>query len=298
MRGLAPRLIGQTITHVTVRRRVLRFPLPECFAERLQGGTIERLGRRAKYLLVFLAAQLPSRRQETEDCLILHLGMSGTLRFAPTNNGPYDAHPLAKEMFVHPRTHLGAHDHVSFHLSGGQTLIFNDPRRFGMMDVCPAHNLDGHPWLHKLGVEPMDKTFSAACLAAQFKDTTTNLKAALLDQRRIAGLGNIYVSEALHQAGLLPSRKAGTLVLNTGEPSAALKRLAKAISQVLQRAIDAGGSTLRDHHQVNGALGYFQHQFQVYNREGKPCLRVGCTGTITRAVQNGRASFFCAQCQM
>lgn len=278
-RGLSPAMEGAVIAAVEARRPDLRFPFPAQFAERLAGRRVVALGRLAKYLLGHL---------DGPDVLVMHLGMSGSYRIEDAFVGD----------FAHPRNKDPKHDHVVFHLKdarGDRAVIYNDPRRFGFMDLVPAADLATHPLFARLGIEPLGNELSGAWLAAAFRDKRTPLKAALLDQRLIAGLGNIYVAEALWRAGLSPERAAGTLA----EPAlvANADRLAVAIREVLTEAIAVGGSTLRDHAQADGTLGYFQHSFRVYDRAGEPCRTPGCAGTIHRTVQSGRSSFWCASCQ-
>jgi formamidopyrimidine-DNA glycosylase len=280
-RGLAPALVGKRFTRVETRRGDLRVPFPDRFAERLTGRRIEALTRRAKYLLAAL---------DGGETLVMHLGMSGSFRVE--RDGETLAPPFHNE-----RPKLAAHDHVVFALDSGARVVYNDPRRFGSMILAPTRGLAEHPLFRDLGVEPLSAEFDAARLAALFAGARTPLKSALLDQKRIAGLGNIYVCEALHRARLSPLREAGTLVDAKGAPTRSAAALAKAIREVLEEAIEAGGSTLRDHRQADGALGYFQHAFAVYDREGAACPRPRCRGTIVRIVQNGRSSFYCPACQ-
>jgi formamidopyrimidine-DNA glycosylase len=269
--GLAPFLVGSRILHVDLRRKDLRFPFPEDFANRLAGRRIVALTRRAKYLL----GQL-----DDDQVLISHLGMSGSFRL---EDGPVGA-------FKYPRNKNPAHDHVAFTLETGR-MIYNDPRRFGFMALSGSDELADHPWFIGLGVEPLSNDFNGQALARLFAGKSAPLKAALLDQRNIAGLGNIYVCEALHRAGLSPMRPAGSLTAEASET------LARAVRTVLQEAIEAGGSSLRDHRQADGSLGYFQHNFRVYDREGQACVSRTCRGLIVRRTQNGRSSFYCPSCQ-
>ena len=275
-RGLAPAMEGRRILEVEARRPDLRFPFPERFAERLTGRTIASLGRRAKYLLADL---------DDGETLVMHLGMSGSFRVE--TGGGADA-PGA---FHHPRSKAEAHDHVAFRLEGGATVTYNDPRRFGFMALIPRAGLEAHPLFRHVGLEPLGNALDGARLKALFGTKKTSLKAALLDQRLIAGLGNIYVCEALHRSHLSPLRAAGSL------SAAEAERLAADIRTVLEEAIASGGSTLRDFAHADGALGYFQHAFRVYDREGQPCLTPGCGGVVERVVQTGRSTFFCARCQ-
>lgn len=270
------------IERVEARRPDLRFPLPDRFAERLGGRTVTGLGRRAKYLLADLDDGM---------VLIMHLGMSGSFRVSLAGE-----EALPGE-FHHPRTKIAAHDHVVFTLSGGATVTYNDPRRFGFMLLVPRAGIETHPMFADLGAEPAGNAFDAAYLAARLAGRTMPLKAALLDQRIVAGLGNIYVCEALHRARLSPMRAAGTLATPAGGPNARAVRLVEAIRAVIGEAIEAGGSSLRDHVRADGSLGYFQHAFRVYDREGAPCPTPGCRGTVTRIVQSGRSTFLCPRCQ-
>ena len=281
-RGLAPVMEGRVIEEVEARRPDLRFPFPERFAERLKGRRVVSLGRRAKYLIADL---------DDGETLVMHLGMSGSFRI---ELGEDEAAPGA---FHHPRSKAAAHDHVAFRLSGGASITYNDPRRFGFMALIPRAGLEAHPLFRHVGVEPLGNGLDAALLAKLFAGKQTSLKAALLDQRLIAGLGNIYVCEALHRSRLSPTRAAGTIARKDGGPTERAKVLAPAIRAVLEEAIAAGGSTLRDFSHADGALGYFQHSFRVYDREDEPCPTPGCRGVVKRIVQTGRSTFFCPECQ-
>lgn len=282
-RGLRPVMEGARILTAEVRRADLRFPFPERFAERLAGRTVTSLGRRSKYLLADL---------DGDDVVIMHLGMSGSFRIAQAaSSGDVVGD------FHHERSRDAAHDHVVLSLSSGATVTYNDPRRFGFMLMTPRANLAEHPLMAKLGVEPTGNDLSAEHLAAAFRGKAAPLKAALLDQSIVAGLGNIYVCEALHRAGLSPQRAAGTLVTKGGDPTVRLERLVPIIREVIAEAIAAGGSSLRDHAQPSGELGYFQHSFHVYDREGEACRRCGDAHTVRRIVQSGRSTFYCAACQ-
>jgi formamidopyrimidine-DNA glycosylase len=281
-RGLQPAMEGARIDRLELRRPDLRFPFGADFAARLQGQVITSLGRRAKYLLADL---------ESGDVLLMHLGMSGSFRVVS------DEANVMPGAFHHPRSDERAHDHVVFHMSTGTSVIYNDPRRFGFMKVFSRSDIEQEPFLMDLGPEPLGNEFDAAMLAAAVAGRKTSLKAALLDQRVVAGLGNIYVCEALFRSQLSPRRLAATLSTKKGAPTDRAARLVGAIHDVLNLAIKAGGSSLRDHRQTSGELGYFQHSFQVYDREGEPCKTDGCEGVVKRFVQNGRSTFWCPRCQ-
>ena len=264
--GLADVLEGRRLHRVQAMRPDLRFPLPENFEGRLSGRQVEKLARRGKYLLIHLQERLT---------LIAHLGMSGRFRIFNTSPPP-----------------LERHDHVVFEAEGGISVRFNDPRRFGFMDLADTDTLAGHKMLKNMGPEPLANDFNGPVLAAALKGRKSPIKAALLDQSVIAGMGNIYVSEALFRAGLSPKRKSGTVQGGRAE------NLARAIRDVLNEAIAAGGSSLRDHRQPSGELGYFQHSFAVYGGTGQPCPGCTCdltrTGGIRRITQSGRSTFYCA----
>ncbi|ABS65257.1 formamidopyrimidine-DNA glycosylase [Parvibaculum lavamentivorans DS-1] len=281
-RGLAPALEGRRIVHVTQRRPDLRFPLPELFAKRLTGRRVIRLERRAKYILVYME---PAKSGGAEDVLIMHLGMSG--RF--TVHGPSGS--SAPGLF-----HLGmpggeTHDHIVFDMEDGTRVVYADHRRFGFMDLVAEPELASSRHLAALGPEPLGNEFSALVLAERLKGRRAPIKSALLDQRTVAGLGNIYVCEALYRAGISPLRTAASI------GPARVERLTAAIRAVLQDAIAAGGSTLRDYAATDGELGYFQHAFAVYGREGEACSKPGCGGTVRRIVQSARSTFYCPACQ-
>ncbi len=280
-RGLAPALEGAIIARVEQRRPDLRFPFPERFAERLAGRRVAALRRRAKYLLAEL---------DDGATLLMHLGMSGSFRIE-------GGEPLAADSFHYERSKDAAHDHVVLHLRGGTRIVYNDPRRFGFMLLIGPEDLAAHPLLAALGLEPTGNELAAEALAQRFAGRAAPLKAILGDQTIIAGLGNIYVCEALWRAGLSPRRAAGTLVRGDGMPTARLVRLVEAVRAVIAEAIEAGGSSLRDYVQADGSLGYFQHRFAVYGREHEPCLKPACRGTIRRIVQSGRSTFYCPDCQ-
>ena len=280
-RGLAPAMEGRVIERLELRRADLRFPFPEDFARAVEGKRISALGRRAKYLLIDLDDGMT---------IVAHLGMSGSYRVEANGvaETPGDFHL--------PRNAAATHDHVVFHLGDGR-VIYNDPRRFGFMKLLARTGLDADPSFIGLGPEPTGNSLDAEFLATRFAGKTQSVKAALLDQRNIAGLGNIYVCEALWRAQLSPFRAAGHLVTPTGKPRDGLKRLVPAIREVIAEAIEAGGSTLRDHRKTDGTLGYFQHSFSVYDRTGASCRHEDCNGTVARAVQTGRSTFYCPACQ-
>jgi formamidopyrimidine-DNA glycosylase len=281
-RGLEPAMDGARFAKVEVRRPDLRWPLPKDFAARLQGKTVTGLGRRAKYLLADLSSG---------DVLLMHLGMSGSFHvFAESGDKK-----LAR--YYHERDKHTTHDHVVFHMSSGAIVTFNDPRRFGSMKIVKRDKLDEEPLLSRLGPEPLGNAFDAAMLAAACAGKKTSLKAALSDQRVVAGLGNIYVCEALHRALLSPKRLASTIAGKSGVPNERAERLVDAIKAVLNAAIKDGGSSLRDHRLTDGDLGMFQHHFRVYDREGQRCVTPRCPGTVKRIVQNGRSTFYCPVCQ-
>jgi formamidopyrimidine-DNA glycosylase len=277
-RGLAPAMEGERFKAVEVRRGDLRWPLPNDFAQRLEGQRVEGLGRRAKYLTADLSSG---------EVLLMHLGMSGSFRVGK------DAKP---GVYYHERSKSTAHDHVVFHMSNGATITFNDPRRFGSMKLVPRAKLEDEPLLRALGPEPLGNEFDAAMLAKACAGKKTSLKAALSDQRVVAGLGNIYVCEALFRARLSPKRRASTIADRNGKPNERAAALVDAIKAVLMDAIKAGGSSLRDHRRADGSLGDFQHNFLVYDREGQPCPG-GCKGVVKRIVQAGRSTFYCPGCQ-
>jgi formamidopyrimidine-DNA glycosylase len=276
-RGLQPVMEGARFTKVEAHRGDLRWPLAKDFVARLEGKRVEGLGRRAKYLLADLSSG---------EVLIMHLGMSGSFRVGK------DAKP---GVYYHERSKSTAHDHVVFHMSNGNTVTFNDPRRFGSMKLTPRAKLEHEPLLRNLGPEPLGNEFDAAMLAKACAGKKTSLKAALSDQRVVAGLGNIYVCEALFRARLSPKRRASTIADRNGKPNERANALVEAIKAVLNDAIKAGGSSLRDHRRADGSLGDFQHNFQVYDREGEPCPH--CKGKVKRIVQTGRSTFYCPSCQ-
>jgi formamidopyrimidine-DNA glycosylase len=278
-RGLEPVLVGNAFARVEQRRADLRFPLPENFGTRLSGRRIEALDRRAKYLLA---------RLDDGEVLVMHLGMTG--RFSIDHaNGPSGA--------VQAQRKVPKHEHIVFHLGDGTAVRYSDTRRFGLMDLIRSERLDMHALFKGLGIEPLSSGFTPEWLAGRLKGKATSIKAALLDQKLIAGLGNIYVCEALHRAGIWPIKLVGTLATKSGKPTKKTEALVAAIKAVLSEAIKAGGSSLRDYQRADGRLGRFQHRFKTYNREGKPCPRKGCGGTVRRIVQGGRSTFYCPTCQ-
>ncbi|MEO0633777.1 MAG: bifunctional DNA-formamidopyrimidine glycosylase/DNA-(apurinic or apyrimidinic site) lyase [Pseudomonadota bacterium] len=271
-RGLLPAMEGVRIAQADVNRPDLRWPFPDRMAQRLTGARVDRLRRRSKYILGDL---------DTGETLLIHLGMSGRM----TVSGD----PLGQ--FVHDHPAAEKHDHVVFHMENGARITFNDPRRFGAMDLMDTAAQDAHKLLAVLGPEPLGNAFNEAYLVAAFEGKNTPVKSALLDQRIVAGLGNIYVCEALFRAGISPTRKAGRIATQR------VAALVPIIRDVLAEAIEAGGSSLRDFRQADGELGYFQHRFDVYGREGAPCRTPGCTRHVARIVQSGRSSFYCPACQ-
>jgi formamidopyrimidine-DNA glycosylase len=288
-RGLEAAMDGERITRVEVRRPDLRWPLAKDFAQRLQGKQVTGIGRRAKYLLVDLSSG---------DVLLMHLGMSGSFHVFLGPEQRQDQHQDTRlGRYYHERSKHLAHDHVVFHLKSGAIVTFNDPRRFGSMKIVARQKLDDEPLLSRLGPEPLGNAFDAAALARACKGKKTTLKAALSDQRVVAGLGNIYVCEALHRALLSPKRIAATIASKSGAPNERAERLVDGIKAVLSDAIEAGGSSLRDHKRPDGDLGYFQHHFRVYDREGERCVTPRCPGIVKRMVQNGRSTFSCPVCQ-
>ncbi|HEV8034677.1 bifunctional DNA-formamidopyrimidine glycosylase/DNA-(apurinic or apyrimidinic site) lyase [Yoonia sp.] len=270
--GIAPVMEGRVIARAEVNRPDLRWPFPERMAERLTGQRVLGLRRRSKYILVDL---------ESAETLLIHLGMSGRMLVSGQMIGE----------FHHPHPAPAKHDHVVFHMENGARITFNDARRFGAMDLMQTARQDDHWLIRDLGPEPLGNAFNETYLVERLKGRNTPIKSALLDQRIVSGLGNIYVCEVLFRAGIHPARKAGRI------SAARAASLVPLIRDVLSEAIAAGGSSLRHYRQSDGELGYFQHVFQVYDRAGKPCVTHGCDKTITRIVQSGRSSFFCPQCQ-
>jgi formamidopyrimidine-DNA glycosylase len=275
-RGLAPVLEHAKIAHVLARRRDLRFPLPDDFKGRLEGATVEALDRRAKYLLA---------RLDTGETLVMHLGMTG--RFDIETLGI----STTPGVFAHPAPQGAKHAHVVFDTEAGARITYTDARRFGFMGLAATAHLEKHPWFKGMGPEPLGPSLTPAYLAGALKGRSQAIKTLLLDQRIVAGLGNIYVCEALHRAHIGPFKPGGQI------PKAKLSALIDTIRLVLEEAIEAGGSTLRDFAAADGALGYFQHRFRAYGREDEPCLTPRCRGVIARAVQGGRSTFHCPACQ-
>lgn len=290
-------MVGRMFKRVETRRPDLRFPLPERMAERLQGRTLEHLGRRSKYLI---------GRVSGGEVLIMHLGMSGrfTVMTSPRparNEGKGRRIAKARDRvlgeFVHETGAAPRHDHVVFDMSGGTRVTYNDPRRFGFMVMVPETEFETHALIRDLGPEPLGNAMTATYLARRAMGRKADLKSFLMDQRNVAGLGNIYVAEALFRAELSPNRAASCLADQNGRPTARAERLVPAIRQVLEDAIAAGGSTLRDYRAADGELGYFQHQFLVYGRAGEACARPGCQGIVRRSIHGGRSTFHCSKCQ-
>lgn len=270
--GMEPAVTGAKIVRVEIRRPDLRWPFPKRMSERLTGARVNALRRRSKYILADLSSG---------ETLIIHLGMSGRILIS--------GDPLGQFHHDHPAREK--HDHVVVDLDNGARVTFNDPRRFGAMDLGDTTTLEDH-WLIKgIGPEPLGNTFNEAYLVERLKNRQSPIKTALLDQKLVAGLGNIYVCEILHRAGISPKRKAAQVA------AARVTSLVPIIRDVLTEAIAAGGSSLRDYRQADGELGYFQHTFRVYDREGQPCPSPSCQGNIARIVQSGRSSFYCPKCQ-
>ena len=281
-RGLQPVMEGARFTKVEAHRGDLRWPLSKDFVAPSGGQD----GRGT-----WPPGEISARRSFVRRSLLMHLGMSGSFRVAKADG------ERTPGGYYHDRSKQAAHDHVVFHMSSGARISFNDPRRFGMMKLVPRAELEQEPLLRALGPEPLGNEFDAAMLARACKGKKTSLKAALSDQKVVAGLGNIYVCEALHRARLSPKRRASTIATKSGAPTERAQALVDAIKAVLKDAIAAGGSSLRDHRRTDGELGNFQHNFRVYDREGQPCPTPDCGGTVKRMVQTGRSTFFCPVCQ-
>jgi formamidopyrimidine-DNA glycosylase len=302
--GLLPVLVGNRFESVEQRRKDLRFPFPDHFPQRLKGRMVEALDRRAKYLLA---------RLDDGEVLVMHLGMTG--RFSVDRSAQVARSAVARKGSAQVARSAGAqggngtqrlpgmkrripkHEHIVFHLADGTIVRYADTRRFGYMDLIPSAELEAHALFKRLGVEPLSESLSPAWLALKLKGKTAPIKSALIDQRLIAGVGNIYACEALFRAGISPLRQAGTLATSTGKPTKKTEALVDAIKAVLGDAVRAGGSTLRDYVRADGRLGRFQHSFKVYGKEGRPCRNKGCRGTVRRIVQGGRSTFYCPSCQ-
>jgi formamidopyrimidine-DNA glycosylase len=287
-RGLEPVLAGVRVVRVEQRRADLRFPFPEHFAARLEGQRVTGVARRSKYILVALSGG---------EVLVMHLGMSGRVSVTPppSMNGNQAATMLGD--YVYDAGADPKHDHAVLHLENGAAITYNDPRRFGFMLLVGAHDIAEHALFRSLGVEPLSEALTAVYMARRAYKRKTPAKAFLMDQRHIAGLGNIYVCEALFRAGVSPLSPAARLAGRNGAPNARSEALVPVIRDVLHEAITAGGSTLRDYRQSDGEAGSFQEDFRVYGRAGKPCVRPGCGGTVRRSVQSGRSTFWCPKCQ-
>jgi formamidopyrimidine-DNA glycosylase len=271
-RGLEPAMKNQLIAKADVNRPDLRWPFPPNLADRLTGARVLGLRRRSKYILIDL---------DSDETLIVHLGMSGRMLVSGIQLGQFFLdHPAVEK-----------HDHVVLHMENNARITFNDARRFGMMDLAVTAAVEQHKLLASLGPEPLGNSFDEAYLISAFAGKTAPIKSLLLDQRIIAGLGNIYVCEVLYRAKILPMYKAG------GLSKSRIGKILPIIREVLEEAILAGGSSLKDYRQTGGELGYFQHNFQVYDREGLPCASGECTGVIKRVTQVGRSSFYCPICQ-
>ena len=283
-RGLTPVLAGRRFVKVEQRRKDLRFPLPQEFAKRLTGRTVKRLERRAKYILVHL---------DNGEVLAVHLGMTG--RFL-VKQAARAAHVQLGEL-THEHDHRDKHDHLVFTMSGGPVITYNDVRRFGYMTLIAEQDLKRDAFFQGLGIEPLSDALNGSYLARWALGKKTDLKAFLMDQRIVAGLGNIYVCEALFRAGLDHSKGAARLATRSGKATPPADRLALAIKAVLMDAIRAGGSTLRDYKQTDGKIGRFQNEFAVYGRNGQPCAKRNCRGTVRRRMQSGRSTFYCPVCQ-
>ncbi len=287
--SLAHALIGQRLETIELRRSDLRFPFPERFVERLSGRAVKAVTRRAKYLRIHL---------DSDEILVVHLGMTGRFILAPFEAGvPIAGRGEIVGTYTLESGRLPQHDHVVLRTSGGTVVTYNDPRRFGYMLLIDAATIESHAVFRLLGVEPLGPGLEASALSERAAGRRTDLKAFLMDQRNIAGLGNIYVCEALFRAGLSPKRKARTLAGRGGCPNDRSVRLLVAIREVLEEAVAAGGSTLRDYRKPDGSSGAFQERHDVYDREGERCRRPDCSGTIRRMTQAGRSTFYCPSCQ-
>ena len=289
-RGLEQAMVGRTFTNVILRRENLRFPFPENLVGTLIGRRVDSIRRRAKYLLIDL---------DDGHVILSHLGMSGRY----TLFDPEKVHQYTIPNDSDKRSRFGTatgfdgrHDHVEFQFDDGSVAVYTDPRRFGIMDLIPIGEEAIHPLLESLGPEPFGD-WNARHLAQRLHKKTTNIKVALLDQRIVVGVGNIYACEALHRSGIHPQRQSKTLVRKDGRPTKKLDALVEMVVEVLEQAVEVGGSSLNDFADVNGTLGYFGHHFQAYDREDEPCLKTGCGGTIERITQSGRSTFLCPRCQ-
>jgi len=270
--GLRPAMEGNIINKLELRRNDLRWPFPEDMADRTNGKRVIGVRRRAKYILIDLSS---------DQTIIIHLGMSGRILIDTTN----------KEIFNYNSNLFEKHDHVILYMQNGTLITFNDARRFGAMDMAPTKTLDTHWLLKRLGPEPLGNGLNAEYLANRFKNKNTAIKTTLLDQLIVAGLGNIYVCEILFRSGVLPQKNTNNLEMKE------IERLVKFTRSVLIEAIEAGGSSLKDHRQTTGELGYFQHSFSVYGREGEKCVNDNCQTIIKRVIQSGRSTFYCSKCQ-
>ena len=289
-RGLEQAMLERTITEVILRRENLRFPFPEDFSSKVNGRRIDSIRRRAKYLLIDL---------DDGQVILSHLGMSGRYTlFDAEKVGKFDTSKVTDRTsrFGEATGFDGRHDHVEFRFDDGSAAVYTDPRRFGIMDLIDVGEEEIHPLLETLGPEPFDE-WTSNDLARRLQKKTTSIKVALLDQRIVVGVGNIYACEALHRSGIHPQRQSKTLVRKDGKPTKELDVLVEMVVDVLEKAVEVGGSSLNDFADVNGTLGYFGHHFQAYDREDEPCLKADCGGTIERITQSGRSTFLCPRCQ-
>jgi formamidopyrimidine-DNA glycosylase len=286
--GLEQAMVGRMITKVILRREGLRFPFPTDFERTVTGTRVESIRRRAKYLLIDL---------DDGRIILSHLGMSGRYTlFDDTKVRTYSQSKNEMSRFGTATGFDGRHDHVEFQFDDGSVAVYTDPRRFGIMDLIDIGEEEIHFLLESLGPEPL-LNWDANQLAKALKNKSTNIKVALLDQRVVVGVGNIYACEALHRSGIHPTRSSKTLVRKDGKPTTKLSLLVEKVIEVLHQAVEVGGSSLNDFADVNGTLGYFGHHFQAYDREDGPCLKEGCGGTIERITQSGRSTFLCPRCQ-
>ncbi len=281
-------MLGRRITEVILRRENLRFPFPDEFTSRITGRKVDSIRRRAKYLLLDL---------DDGRIVLSHLGMSGRYTlFDSEKVKQFETTKNEVSRFGSATGFEGRHDHVEFRFDDGSVAVYTDPRRFGIMDLIEVGEEQIHPLLESLGPEPFGD-WNAKQLAKKLQNKTTSIKVALLDQRVVVGVGNIYACEALHRSGIHPQRQSKTLVRQDGKPTKKLQRLHENVVQVLEQAVEVGGSSLNDFADVNGTLGYFGHHFQAYDREDQPCLQAKCGGTIERITQSGRSTFLCPRCQ-